>query len=185
MDIICPNGHHSTTSDNCSECGAKIIEIPVSTAVIPKATASGYVPLAEDLPHVPPAVAAAAGGFTSWAVVVSVDGSLYTHPIPNVPLPDQSSRTYPLDLSDSLIGRRSDRQEIFPEISVKDPAVSHRHAKLLREKDGSLFLMDVGSTNGTFLNGASVPASVRVPVTDGDQITLGSWTRIVSRGKKS
>ena len=42
-------------------------------------------------------------------------------------------------------------------------------------------LLDVGSSNGTQLNGKDVPAGVRTPVSAGDEITLGCWTRITLR----
>lgn len=124
-----------------------------------------------------------AGGFLAWDAVVSVDGSLYTQPDPNLPLPTDPERTFALDLAENLIGRRSDKRDIHPEINVNGSGVSHRHAKLLREPDGSFVIVDVGSTNGTILNGAPLDPGVRTPVHDGDQITLGYWTRIVIRGR--
>ncbi|MGO8671170.1 MAG: FHA domain-containing protein [Capsulimonadaceae bacterium] len=132
-----------------------------------------------------PAPVIASGEFIGWDAVLSIDGSLYTDPDPNLPLPNEPERTYPLDLAESLIGRRSDRRDIHPEINVNDSGVSHRHAKLLREQDGTISLLDLGSTNGTRLNGTDVAGGVRTPVTDGDQVTLGYWTRIVIRGRRS
>ena len=42
-------------------------------------------------------------------------------------------------------------------------------------------LLDVGSTNGTRLNGVDVLPGVRTPLRDGDEITVGCWTRITIR----
>ena len=115
-------------------------------------------------------------------VYAAVDPSLYVDPDPSMVLPvDEPPRTFPLDLAENLIGRRSDKRDIHPEVPLTDPGVSHRHAKLLREPDGHFVLLDVGSANGTQLNGQEVLAGVRTPVKAGDEITLGCWTRITLR----
>ena len=90
---------------------------------------------------------------------------------------NEPERLFPLDFAENLLGRRSDRKDIHPEIPLEDPGVSRRHAKLLRQPDGSLFVLDVGSSNGTYLNDVEVKPGVRTPVQPGDQITLGCWTR--------
>ena len=118
----------------------------------------------------------------SWQAIVAVDPSLYVDPDPNQPCPvGEPERVFPLDLTENLIGRRSDRRDIHPEVPLTDTGVSHRHAKLLKQADGSLILLELGSTNGTELNGVEVPAGVPTPVHDGDQITLGCWTRMTVR----
>jgi FHA domain len=121
-----------------------------------------------------------------WEAVMVVDPSLNVDPDPNLPCPTgEPERVFPLDFADNLIGRRSDKRDIHPEITVNDPCASHRHAKLQRQQDGSFTLLDVGSTNGTQLNGVDVQPGVRTPLSDGDQITLGCWTRITIRGLRS
>ncbi len=118
----------------------------------------------------------------AWQAIVAVDPSLYVDPDPAQPCPtNEPERVFPLDLTENLIGRRSDRRDIHPEIPLTDTGVSHRHAKLLKQADGSLMLLELGSTNGTELNGKEVPAGVPTPVSDGDQITLGCWTRMTVR----
>jgi pSer/pThr/pTyr-binding forkhead associated (FHA) protein len=87
--------------------------------------------------------------------------------------------TIALDKAVNLIGRRSDKRAILPEVSLDfDDGVSHRHALLTRGDDGSLTLRDIGSANGTRLNGADVQPLVDTLLHDGDQITLGRWTRL-------
>ncbi len=118
-----------------------------------------------------------------WEAVVSVDPSLYTDPDPQIPCPiGEPERVYALDFADNLIGRRSEKRDIHPEINLNDACVSHRHAKIQRQPDGTFALLDVGSTNGTRLNGIEIHPAVRTPLHDGDQITLGCWTRILVRG---
>jgi hypothetical protein len=60
-----------------------------------------------------------------------------------------------------------------------DPGVSFRHAVLLGEP-GAWTLVDLGSTNGTRLNGtdAPIPINVPVPLHHGDRIHIGLWTTI-------
>lgn len=117
-----------------------------------------------------------------WEALVQVDPSLYTDPDPSAPCPvGDPERTFPLDLPESLIGRRSDRLDIHPELPLTDPGVSHRHAKIYRLPDGTLAFLDVGSTNGSGINGTEAAAGVKIPLRNGDQITVGCWTRITIR----
>lgn len=56
------------------------------------------------------------------------------------------------------------------DVSVTDPAVSGTHAQIA-EHDGSLYVRDLGSRNGTYVNRALV--SVPHPLADGDVIHVG------------
>jgi DNA-binding SARP family transcriptional activator len=82
------------------------------------------------------------------------------------------------------IGRRSHSKNTSPEIdlsgSLEDVGVSHRHAVLMRQPDGSWAMADQGSTNGTYLGGDDdpLPPNRRVPLKDGDRIHVGAWTSI-------
>jgi pSer/pThr/pTyr-binding forkhead associated (FHA) protein len=55
-----------------------------------------------------------------------------------------------------------------------DNGVSRHHAEL-RVEDGQVVLVDLGSTNGTFVNGQPVR---RVVLTDGTTVTLGRTTMV-------
>jgi pSer/pThr/pTyr-binding forkhead associated (FHA) protein len=68
-------------------------------------------------------------------------------------------------------GRQADFQ-------LDDPNVSRRHAAVYWE-NGRLFLKDLGSTNGTLLNGRPVTAG---PLSRGDVITLGGSEIAVETG---
>jgi hypothetical protein len=52
-----------------------------------------------------------------------------------------------------------------------DTFVSQVHARVV-ERDGQLFVEDLGSTNGTFLNGKQVARTARLR--KGDQVQIGS-----------
>lgn len=61
-------------------------------------------------------------------------------------------------------------------LKLEDDGLSRHHATLYRE-GARVWILDEASTNGTFVNGAPVPAS-GTPLTDGDEITLGNDTTI-------
>jgi len=58
------------------------------------------------------------------------------------------------------------------EISISDDSISRRHASFAVE-DGGVTVTDLGSTNGTKLNGAPVEKAAMSP---GDEVTLGAVT---------
>jgi hypothetical protein len=76
-------------------------------------------------------------------------------------------RQIELQTGETFIGR-----EDSCEIVIVGPLVSRRHARVLLE-EGELCVEDLGSTNGTFLNGAKVQG--RVPLRPGDRIFIGSF----------
>src|SRR5215208_5682489 len=59
------------------------------------------------------------------------------------------------------------------DIQILDASVSRRHAELdLRE--GRLLVRDLGSVNGTYVNGAAVPADGAMHLVPGDVVTFGT-----------
>lgn len=83
-----------------------------------------------------------------------------------------STREQPLDTDVITIGRLEEC-----EVVLADRGASRRHAQI-RSHDGVLTLTDLGSTNGTKLNGELVQSRT---LSDGDRITIGS-TLIEYRG---
>src|SRR4051794_16463791 len=59
------------------------------------------------------------------------------------------------------------------DIVVNRPSVSWRHCRLTRWADGSYTLEDLGSTNGTYINGRQLPIQSETPVRRHDTVTLG------------
>jgi pSer/pThr/pTyr-binding forkhead associated (FHA) protein len=51
----------------------------------------------------------------------------------------------------------------------------------MRQPDGSVALLDLGSMNGTRRNGVAVEPNILVTLAPTDQITLGCWTRLALR----
>src|SRR5208337_5058241 len=57
---------------------------------------------------------------------------------------------------------------------VHDSTVSRRHAVISIDAAGTAWLTDLGSTNGTFVNGRRIALQTPVQVGDGSRIQLGS-----------
>lgn len=142
------------------------------------------------------AEAAVPGG---WTVHIGADRAYYDTVIAQGG-PDASALAFPpycperqiVLYGDKIrIGRRSNARAILPEIDLstppEDPGVSHLHAVLVAQPDGTWALIDPGSTNGTTVNGATEPIALNVPVPlgDGDRVHVGAWTTItlISQGK--
>ncbi|MET9392286.1 FHA domain-containing protein [Streptomyces sp. NPDC006624] len=85
------------------------------------------------------------------------------------------------------IGRRrhstGDTPDIDLSVPPEDPGVSHQHAVLVQQPDGSWAVVDQNSTNGTTVNGSEEPIQpfVPVPLQDGDRVHVGAWTTITIR----
>lgn len=78
--------------------------------------------------------------------------------------------TFSIVRSEVILGR-----EEGIDITIRDPEVSRRHARISWQS-GDYYIEDLGSTNGTFLNGTLVtrPQALR----SGDMISVGQSTLI-------
>jgi sigma-B regulation protein RsbU (phosphoserine phosphatase) len=77
-------------------------------------------------------------------------------------------RPFTLHPRRSLIGRRPDST-----VFLESLAVSREHAQVLCE-GGHYYVEDVGSSNGTFVNGQKITG--RVPLTENDTLQIGPYT---------
>ena len=169
---LCPDcgaPRAATSSNFCEVCGynfstgqhGNVPEQPEPPAVEPAAP-----------PPLPPQPV------KKWTLTAVIDPALREPDSPEPPAgvpPLIVQLTKPVN----LIGRKSEKRAIVPEIALDlDDAVSHRHALLTIGDDGSLTLRDIGSSNGTRLNAVDVKPLVDMALNDGDQITLGRWTRL-------
>lgn len=112
-------------------------------------------------------------------VVISVDGDkAAASQIESDIKPDTVERVFPLDLDENLVGRRSTGKGIYPEIEINDPGVSRRHLKFIKQADGSFAVLELGSANGTELNGVQLEPGVQTTIKAGDEFTMGIWTRL-------
>jgi hypothetical protein len=136
----------------------------------------------------PPAAPANHG----WHVVVAADRSYFDTVLAmegadagDLAFPTYwPERRFPLSGARVVIGRRSSSRGTDPDIDLggqfMDPGVSHLHAMLAAQPDGSWALVDLGSSNGTYLNESTDPLRPHVPVTvaAGDEIHVGAWTTL-------
>ncbi|GAB4130750.1 MAG: hypothetical protein Fur0041_00250 [Bacteroidia bacterium] len=56
------------------------------------------------------------------------------------------------------------------DILISDPTVSRQHAQLIYDTDGNLFIQDIGSSNGTYVNGKRLQQGIPQKITAADSI---------------
>ena len=190
----CAAPRMSDHSNFCEVCGYNFVTNqpgqappPVTPAAAPPApepappppppAPAAPAPIASPAPPPSPAAAATATA-GAWTLLVCVDPSLREEGSPEPP-EGVGPFTFKLDKPVNLIGRKSESRGIFPEVPLNfDDAVSHRHALLNCQPDGTLVFRDIGSSNGTRRNGKDLPPLTDQPLQDGDRLELGHWTRI-------
>ncbi|HTI77602.1 MAG TPA: FHA domain-containing protein [Mycobacterium sp.] len=199
----CVEGHTSKAQDYCDVCGAPIGSAAGQPDSTPPAEAKACpacgMPVTgrfceacgHDSALPEPSAASPATAQPSavgWTAVVTADRDLYKRV-----LAQQGPETveFPLYFPErriilqgntTLIGRGNRKQGVDPEIDLgihpADRGVSTQHA-VLRIHDSVLTITDLGSTNGTYLNGDNrLAEGEETPLVDGDRIHIGAWTTI-------
>jgi len=86
---------------------------------------------------------------------------------------------FPLSALRALIGRQDQAAGLTPEIDLAEQdagpepcTVSRFHAEISRAPEGC-FVVDLGSSNGTTLNGEKMAPGDRRRIAEGDLLTLG------------
>ena len=93
-------------------------------------------------------------------------------PVLKLSFGDSVLKELPLGVDPVMIGR-SPQGDLF----IDNPAVSFHHARVFSQA-GVYYVEDLGSLNGTFLNGIRI---TQAPLTHGDVITVGKHTVRFSR----
>ena len=156
--IKCPNCQHEEPSGAlfCSNCGAQLI--PNNFQTVQYDTDTAYTNNSE-----------------------SGD-----EPIPPAELLDYPALLYVVDYDDYIplledkeltLGRASKDQPIVPDIDLKaynayDEGVSRLHATIKYSKE-DFYIIDLGSVNGTKINGERIEPNKNYPLKEGDLISLG------------
>jgi hypothetical protein len=90
---------------------------------------------------------------------------LLTHTWLEVKEGPEKGKNFSLSEGENLIGRKEELK-----VFISDPEISRTHSAIYLSSEEA-FLEDMGSTNGTFLNGKSV--AKRILIHNGDIISLG------------
>ncbi|MCD8316531.1 MAG: DUF3662 and FHA domain-containing protein [Eggerthellaceae bacterium] len=77
-----------------------------------------------------------------------------------------NDRAFTLTGERMSIGRESASDIVIPDINV-----SRQHAEIRNEPNGTWVITDLGSTNGTYVNGRKIKSS---PLRDADRLTMGT-----------
>jgi hypothetical protein len=170
--IICPNCQHKEVSGSifCSQCGAQLMTAVVmethriqSEETNPQTIrkTAPFQPIPTELPD-------------SWISLHMIDSGQI------IPLADRTEFT---------LGRVTEGQPIMPDVDLSAynayaNGVSRLHAVLRREGDNAI-IIDLGSSNGTYVNGnRTIPHTENI-VNHGDLIYLGKLKFQVLFGKRS
>jgi hypothetical protein len=92
-------------------------------------------------------------------------------------LQEGTLKVFPIYREISLVGRRDPVTGITPDVDLTDEdvkrSVSRRHAKLIFSNGQFYLAEEVGTLNGTFINGKRIPTGVLTPIKAGYQIGFG------------
>ena len=156
-DVICTNcGHHNQVGANfCSSCGQPIEREPGEPATITfSLDADPDDQISVELPSP-----------SSGGMLVVTRG-------PN------TGAEFVLEHVITSAGRHPDI-----DIFLDDVTVSRRHAELERTGDGGVIVRDVGSLNGTYLNGDRIDGER--PISTGDELQVGKFKLVYVAGEAS
>lgn len=164
--ITCPSCHHEemTGALFCSECGARlvVVEIPTTNAIDRNQT--GLL-MFQPRPSSPPTSPSVSASLSDAVVSLHlIDSGMILH------LSGQNEFT---------LGRIADGQPILPDVDLSpyeaySQGVSRLHSSL-KINNNRLFITDLGSSNGTRVNGQKIMPNVDYPINHGDVIALGKF----------
>jgi hypothetical protein len=124
----------------------------------------------------------------AWELVIEADREYHVRfAAAGVAFPEGlDAHCMALDAPELRIGR-NDGGADAPQITGAgdDPALSRRHAVLRRQDDGSYAIEDLGSTNGTEVNGRRIAAREVTALADGDRLHVGAWTGMTIRSREA
>ena len=202
----CIEGHASVAEDYCDVCGSPMGSPAAPSTPAPAAGAKecpacgapvngrfcescGHdSALPEPVPRDPAARPRSRPGRCGPSSSPPTGSSTNASSPAKAPIRSTSRRTSrnvesPCRANTAMIGRGNRDQGVQPEIDLgihpADRGVSSQHA-VLRIHDSGLTITDIGSTNGTTLNGSDdrLGKGEETPLADGDRIHVGAWTTI-------
>jgi len=99
------------------------------------------------------------------------------HALPRLSInrPGTAPEEFELSKSPVMVGRVKSNDIVI----VGDTAVSREHCRFVQDPEGSSFIVeDLGSSNGTFVNGTSLKTKEPVKLRGGDKVQVGSTLMI-------
>lgn len=88
----------------------------------------------------------------------------------------ESGKIYPVYKDEVLLGRYDSVTGHRPEIDLTEEDdnrnISRRHARLLYKENTYYMAEEIGTMNGTYINGTRIPTGVLTPIHDGDELIL-------------
>jgi FHA domain len=153
--ITCPNCKHQEVDGAvfCSDCGTQLVKTEsVTTQKIDMSTSNLATGPIEEIPDYS----------NAWISLHMLDSGQI------LPVAERNEFT---------IGRISDNQPIMPDIDLTafkayDNGISRLHA-VIRRNSGNVIIMDLGSSNGTYVNGIRLMPNVEQSLHHGDVVALG------------
>jgi CRP-like cAMP-binding protein len=87
-----------------------------------------------------------------------------------------TGNVFPIFKAEALIGRFDSVTGMRPDVDLTNEDqsrnISRRHARLVIREGKHFVAEEIGTMNGTFLNGTKLPNGVLTPIKDGDELTL-------------
>ncbi len=165
------------TSRFCDECGTRLIKPSANVGH------ADYVPPIEQPPTMANISSVSASPMAVEPLVNISEEKPVEHTVRNahatlvIERGGTPGTEFALTGDESIIGRWDADNGIFPDIDLDahddDAKVSRRHARI-RRNNGSYFIEDLGSTNGTYVNRGRrlLPGNTQI-LNDGDEVIVG------------
>ncbi len=161
--ILCPNCHHQEVAGSlfCSECGAQLVSTEhLATQVISRNTSEILIPSLE-----------------SAASTNSGSSNNKPDAIVSLYLVDSGQILHLAGRSEFTLGRVAESQPILPDVDFSPyeayaQGVSRLHAslKIINQR---VVITDLGSSNGTRVNGQKIMPHIDYLLNHGDVVALG------------
>lgn len=117
---------------------------------------------------------ATAGAPAATSIPKPASMPAFVHPTPQAVAPSllrmKNNEKIEIEGSEFLIGKK---QEMVNYCISDNPAVSRVHAKII-QRNGQYFIMDMGSTNHTYVNGIKVSANIETPIRNNSKIRISN-----------
>jgi hypothetical protein len=166
----CTTERDDPSSPFCGVCGYNFVTRQGGDMVPPAAKQAGQ-PATATAGSPPPVVPTQSPSSPRMDLVVTTDTKVAAAP------KGRPAQTFSLFEEESLVGRKNSK--IAQTVPIEgDDGVSKRHALIIRQQDGRYIIRELGSTNGTKLNGKDLVTGTDYDLKEGDVVTLGEFTVI-------